>query len=119
MHTMKLRTLQQPSLIESLLDSLSTTQNWAPSGAALVTDRNELTSALQKLAIRAVKGAGAWRAWTNQDGVKFFVAEMSMDLSRERGRPALKVRHYNDQGQLQQYGVWVLLPNDGWQRCAV
>jgi len=119
MHTMRLRTLQQPSLSESLLDSLATTQNWVPSGAALVTHRSELPSALQKLAVRVVKGEGAWRAWNNRDGVRFFVAEMSMALSRERGRPALKVRHYDDQGQLQQYGVWVLLPSDGWQRCAI
>ena len=119
MHTMKLRTLQKPSLIESLLDSLSLAQDWVPSGAPLLTRREELTPALQKLAVRAVKGEGAWRACTNPDGVRFFVAEMSMDLSRERGRPALMVRHYNDKGQLQQYAVWVNSPAGGWQRCAV
>jgi len=118
MHTMKLRTLQQPSLMESLLDSLSITQNWVPTGATPVTDRSELMPDLQKLAMRAVKGEGAWRAWISHDDVRFFVAEMSMELSRERGSPALKVHHYNGRGQLQQYGVWVHLPGGAWQRCA-
>ena len=75
-------------------------------------------SALQKLAMKAVKAEGAWRAWTSHDDFRFFVAEMSMDLSRERGCPALKVHHYNDQAQLQQYGVWIALPRGEWQRCA-
>ena len=119
MHTMKLRTLQQPSRLELLLDSLATAQRWVPSGAPLVTDRSELMSALQRLAMKATKGDGAWRAWTCHDGIRFFVAEMSMDLSRERGCPALKVHYYNDQGQLQQYGVWVQLPGGVWQPCTI
>jgi hypothetical protein len=119
MHTMKLRTLQQPTRLESLLDSLVMAQRWVPAGAPLVSDRGELFSGLQKLAIKAAKGDGAWRAWTSHDGVRFFVAEMSMDLSRERGFPALKVHYYNDQGQLQQYGLWVQPPGGVWQRSAI
>ena len=91
MHTMKLRTLQTPSRLESLLDSLAMTQNWVPTGATPVTDRSELMSALQQLAIRALKDDGAWRAWTSHDDVRFIVAELSIDLSRERGCPSLKV----------------------------
>jgi hypothetical protein len=119
MQTMKLRTLQRPSQLETLLESLVMSQNWVPAGAPVVTDRSELPSALQKLAIKAVNSDGAWRAWQCHDGARLFVTEMSMDLSRERGCPALKVNYYNDQGRLQHYSLWIKLPTGDWQRCAL
>lgn len=120
MQTMKLRTLQQPNRLALLLDSLVTSQTWVPAGAPPVIDRSDLPSSVQKLAIKAVKDGGTWRAWLGHDGVRFFVAEMSLELSRERGCAALKVRYYNEQGQLQMYSQWVQL-GDGatWQRCTV
>lgn len=118
MKTMKLRTLQQPSRLESLLDSLVMSQSWVPVSAPQLTDRSDLPSALQKLAIKAVKEEGTWRAWLAHEGVRLFVAEMSLDLSRERGCAALKVRYYDEQGRLQLYSLWVQLA-DGWQRCTV
>jgi hypothetical protein len=52
------------------------------------------------------------------DGVRFFISEMSLELSRERGYAALKVRYYNEQGQLQMYSQWVRLADGAtWQRC--
>lgn len=46
-------------------------------------------------------------------------AEMSLELSRERGCPALKVSYYSDQGKLQQYSHWVQLSDGTWERCSV
>ncbi len=120
MHTIKLRTLQQPTGIALLLDSLVMNQSWVPSGGPQVTDRSDLPSALQKLAIKAVKEGGTWRAWLGHDGVRFFISEMSLELSRERGCAALKVRYYNEQGQLLMYSQWVQLADGGtWQRCTL
>ena len=62
MQTMKLRTLQQPTRLALLLDSLVMSQIWVLAGALQVTDRSDLTSALQKLAIKAVKDGGTWCA---------------------------------------------------------
>ena len=120
MQTMKLRTLQQPTRLALLLDSLVMSQIWVLAGALQVTDRSDLPSALQKLAIKAVKDGGTWCAWLGHDGVRFFVSEMSLELSRERGCAALKVRYYNEQGQLQMYSQWVRLADGAtWQRCTV
>jgi hypothetical protein len=116
MKTMKLRTLQQPSRLEAQLESLVKSQNWVPADAPRVTDRSELPSVLQKLAAKTVKAGGAWWAWSSYDGIRFFVTEMSLELSRERGSPALKVSYYNDQGKLQQYSHCVRLADGTWQR---
>lgn len=118
MQTMKLRTLQQPTRLASLLDSLVMSQFWVPAGAPQVTDRSDLPSVLQKLAIKAVKDEGTWRAWLGHDGIRFFVSEMSLELSRERGCAALKVGYYNEKGQLQLYSQWVQLADGAtWKRC--
>jgi hypothetical protein len=119
MQTMKLRALQQASRLELLLDSLVTSQNWVPPGARPITDRSELSSALQKLAIKVAKSEGAWRAWEGYDGVRLFIAEMSLDLSRERGCPVLKVSYYTDAGRLQLYSLWVQLTDGAWRRCTL
>jgi hypothetical protein len=117
MHTTKLRHLQQPSRLEAMLESLVINRNWIAPGSQRVYDRSDLPSVLQKLAIKAEKGDCTWRAWNNHDGLRLFVVEMSLSLSRERGRPALQVRYYNEQGGLQEYSVWAQLADDSWQRC--
>jgi hypothetical protein len=116
---MKLRTLQQPSRLETLLESLVLEQHWISQGAGRVDDRSELPSCLQRLAINAVKNEGGWRAWLGHDGMRLFVAEMSLELSRERGVPALKVRYYDHDGRLQNFSLWVQLADGAWQRCAL
>jgi hypothetical protein len=120
MQTIKLRALQQPTRLALLLDSLVMSQSWVPMGALQVADRSELASALQKIAIKAIRDEGTWRAWLGHDGVRFFSSEMSLDMSRERGCAALKVRYYNEAGQLQLYSQWIQLADGGrWQRCAL
>jgi len=119
MRTMKLRTLQEPSALEILLGSLVASQHWVTAEAPRISERRDLPSALQKLTIKAVKGDGAWQAWTCYDGIRLFIAEMSMDLSRERGYPVLKVSYYNDEAQLQKYGVWVQLTDGGWRQTSL
>ena len=116
MRTMTLRMLQQPMRLLALLESLVVSQNWIPSGIPQISDWDELSSPLQKLATRIVANDGAWLAWRAYDGVRFFVVEMSLELSRERRRPALKVSYYNDQGALEHYSHWVQLPSGLWQR---
>jgi hypothetical protein len=116
MQTMKLRALQQASRIEMLLESLVASQNWVPGEAPRIADRSLLSSALQKLVIKATKSEGAWRAWESYDGVRLFIAELSLDLSRERGCPALKVSYYTESARLQLYSLWLQLADGSWQR---
>jgi hypothetical protein len=116
MRTMKLRTLQEPSALETLLGSLVASQHWVTAEAPRISKLSDLPSALQKLTTKAIKGDGAWQAWTSYDGIRLFIAEMSMDLSRERGYPVLKVNYYNDKAQLLKYSVWVQLTDGGWRQ---
>ena len=116
---MKLRTLQRPSRLEALIESLIRSQNWVPPEAPRVTDRAELPQVLYRLATKIEKAGDVWWGWRSHDGIRVFIAEMSLELSRERGFPALKVSHYDDRGKLQQYSHWVQLSDDTWERCSV
>ena len=118
MKTLKLRTLQHPTRLEALLDSLAISQNWRPAGTSRLADISELSTVLQKLVGKAIEADGAWLAWVSFDGVRLLIAEMSLELSRERGRPALKVAYHNDAGELQEYCQWIQLADGNWQRCA-
>jgi len=118
MQTMKLRAFQPPPILTALLDSLVISQNWVPAGAAQVTDRSEIPSALQKVANKAAIVAGIWRAWLSYDGIRLFTTEMSMELAREHGAPALKVSYYDNEGRLQEYSAWVRRADGEWKRCA-
>ena len=119
MQTMNLRAYQAPSVLTVLLDSLVMSQHWVPAGAAQVTDRGEFPSALQRVANKAATVAGIWRAWLSYDGVRLFTTEMSLELAREHGAPALKVSYYDDDGRLQECSAWVRRTDGKWQRCAV
>jgi hypothetical protein len=117
MQTIELRTFQPPRILTALLDSLVMSQNWVPAGAAQVTDRSEIPSALLRVANKAAKVAGIWRAWLSYDGIRLFTTEMSMDLAREHGAPALKVSYYDNEGRLQEYSTWVRRADGEWKRC--
>jgi hypothetical protein len=117
MQTMKLREYQPPSVLNVLLDSLVMSQHWVSASAAQITDRGEFPSTLQVVAKKAAAVAGTWRAWLNYDGVRFFTGEMSMDLAREHGCPALKVNYYNDEGRLEEASAWVRRADGRWRRC--
>jgi hypothetical protein len=45
------------------------------------------------VAKKAAAVAGTWRAWLSYDGVRFFTGDMSLDLAREHGCPALKLNY--------------------------
>jgi hypothetical protein len=119
MQTMKLRTYQPPSVVTVLLDSLVKSQNWVSADAHQVTDRSDFPSPLQKIAAKAAAVAGTWRAWLSYDGIRFFASEMSLELAREHGCPALKVSYYNDEGRLQEFSTWLRRAGGKWQRCSV
>jgi hypothetical protein len=117
MKTATLRTLQHPTRIATLLDSLVRARQWVPPGAPKLGRRGELSEHLLRLAINAVRLDGAWQAWMCYDGVRLFVAEMSLELSRERGCPALKVSYFNGEAELQNYSHWIQLADGTWQQC--
>jgi hypothetical protein len=115
--TMKLRTLQKPTRVEVMLKSLVTSNNWVSSRDQLIHEPSDLPAALQKLARKSAKGDGSSLAWLRRDGVRLFVGEMSLELSKERGCPVLQVRQHSEDGALQDYSIWVQLTEGTWKRC--
>lgn len=119
MQTMRLFAYQRPSRVEALLESLLQARWSLPAKARKVTDRSELPSALQKIVIRLKNAERVWSAWINEERIWFFTAEMSLELSRERGYPALHVGSYEVDGKLRTWQLWVCLKDGTWQQCAL
>jgi hypothetical protein len=118
METKRLRTIQEPSQMEALLESFVCSVDLLPDGARKLLGRNELSSVLQRVAIHARKNDKAWGAWTDNHRTWLFVAEMSLALSRERGRPVLQIDEYGEDGELKDSACWLCVRDGEWKRCA-
>lgn len=118
METTKLRKYQRPSQVERMIETVVESQQWIPANVQPFHDRSELPAILQKLARKADDGQGAWRAFPCYEGVRFFVGEMSMGSSRERGRPVLQLHYYNERGKLEAFSVWTETADGSWRSCA-
>lgn len=118
METARLRTIQQPSRVEALLESFVWHVYDLPDSVCKVQDRSELPGVLQRLSINAKKNEKTWGAWADRHRTWSFAAEMSLPLSRERGRPVLQVDAYAEDGQLTESGCWLSVRDGEWRRCA-
>jgi hypothetical protein len=119
MDTSKILAFRHPSQVELLLESLLKSLNRLPEHSHKVTERSDLPSVLQRIAIQAKKQKIRWGAWAKDNVIWFFTVEMTtapLGLSR---RPALKISRYNQKGKLTECGVWYNVPPRGWQRCAL
>jgi hypothetical protein len=67
--------------------------------------------------MQAIKLGRSWSCWTQGYRAWLFTAEMSMELSRERGAPVLQVNLYGDDGSLRESATLMNGPSGKWQRC--
>ena len=118
MDTERLRTIQQPSQVEALLESFVASVDVLPDSARKLADLNELSLVLRQLAITAGEKDKVWGAWTDNHRTWLFTAELSLALSREHGRPALQVDMYGEHGQLTDSSNWLSARDGQWRRCA-
>ena len=120
MQTMRLFAYQKPSRVAALLESLLQARSFLPGKARKVADRSELPSALQRIVICSQQQIErVWSAWESEHHIWFFTAEMSLELSRERGCPALQVGLYEMDGTLKVWQLWACLKDGTWQQCAL
>lgn len=119
MHTRRLRALQEPSVAQSLLEVAVAKIGRVSQGAQRITESIDLPSTLQRLARRAREEDGAWVAWAGRDRTWLYTGFLSLPQARERGRPTLKVTLYDDDGRLQESGVWLETPGGEWQRSSL
>lgn len=110
--------LPADSRVEALLESF-VCEHVLPVGVRALRDLSELPIGLQGFAINAEKNNKTWGAWSDNQHVWLFAAEMSVALSRRLGYPVLQVDAYGEDGQLIESGCWLSAPDGGWRRCTV
>jgi hypothetical protein len=115
METKRLRIIQQPSRLERLLEAYVTRSNVVPPDSYQIRDPDAVVPLLRSIALQAAAEGRVWACWGHGAQLWLFTAEMSLPLSRERGRPVLWVNRYNDRGELIEAGSWVLDPGGFWR----
>jgi hypothetical protein len=117
MDTRRLRTIQQPSHIERLLEALVSRANLLPKDCYQIRDPAALPPPLQTVIAQAAREGRVWGCWANSYETCLFTSEMSLPRSRERGVPVLLVNRYGESGELQDTGVWMTDLEGKWRRC--
>jgi len=119
MQTSRLRTTQKPNHCEELVDACVRGRKMVPDGAIRMTSLSELSIPLRWLARKNALGeSSVWLGWTDAGAMWFVTGTTSLDLSRERGRPVLQLRVYNEEGALDEALTCVQTPANTWERCA-
>jgi hypothetical protein len=118
MKTRRLRTMQQPSPIEKLLEALVSRANLLPQDSYQIRDPGALPPPLQTLVAQAAEQGRVWRCWSNSYATCLFICEMSLHRSRERASPVLLVNRYSESGELQDAGSWMSDQEGKWRPCA-
>jgi hypothetical protein len=118
METLKLRRIQEPSRIESLLQAYVLRARVLPGDAYPVRDPRELPSTLRAIVARAEEHGEVWSCWTRGSKVWLFTCHMPLSASRERGAPVLEVHQYGEDAELRDSGIWRYDPLGTWSRCA-
>src|ERR1700739_3471632 len=110
METAKLRSVQQPSQGEPLLEA------YVFRGS--LRETRALHFGLQRILTRPRQQGQVWAWWTRGLHTWLFTAAMSLPLSRERGMPVLQVNLYDEGGELKEAGTWVTDRTGQWCLCA-
>jgi hypothetical protein len=94
--TQRLRTGQKPNLCEQSVDACVRGRKMVPRDAVRLATLSDLTIPLRRLARTNALGESAvWLAWSSARTIWFVTGVISLELSRERGRPVLQMHLYN------------------------
>jgi len=118
METKRLRTIQHPPRLERLLEVLISRAKLVPDDSYPIRDPKVLPTVLRRIALQSAKEGRVWTCWAYGGQHWLFAAEMSLDASRERGTPVLRLRHYDDRGELTEAACWMVNPEGQWGRCS-
>ena len=117
METQRLRTVQHPGRIGDLLDSLIGSVPLVPAGAIRLASAAVLPAPLRLLSRLIDRRDSVWRAWSEGGRIWFFEALFSLDLSRERGKPVIRLMQYDEVGDVARVMTFVSTIEHGWQQC--
>jgi hypothetical protein len=118
METQRLRAIRHPNRIASLLESWVSSRGIIPVKARRIRDLSDLSKPLRRLAHRCNGDESGWCSWTNGRHTWFVAATFSLELARERKKPVLQIKIYNECGQITAAAAYVHTLDHGWQRCA-
>ena len=119
MQTVRLRSIQKPNHCEELVEACVRGRKMVPQGAFRLTSLSELSIPLRRLARKnALPESSVWLAWGDAGAMWFVAGTTSLELSRERGRPVLQLRVYNEEWTLDEALTCVQTRANNWERCA-
>jgi hypothetical protein len=118
METKRLRTIQHPSHVQVLLETVISRAQLVPVDAYQIRDSDVVPSALRRIALEAAKEGRVWECWAFGGIHWLFTAELSLDASRERGTPVLRVSRYGDDGELMEAKCWMADHAGQWSWCS-
>jgi hypothetical protein len=118
METQRLRAIQHPTRATRLLESWASSQDIIPVKARRIRAVSELSGPLRGLVQRCNSDETVWCSWTDGYRIWFVAAAPSLELGRERKKPVLKIKIYNERGEMTAAAAYVHTLHHGWQRCA-
>ncbi len=101
-----------------LVDSLIGSTRLIPVEATRVTSTAILPPRLRLLSRRIDRRHCIWRSWSDGARIWFFEGGFSLELSRERGKPVIELREYDEIGNIRQSLTFVSTAGHGWEKCA-
>jgi hypothetical protein len=116
MSTLRLRTLQQPSHLERLLEAVVTHQKFLPDEAYQIRDPEALPRALQAVLDEPSEADRVWACWACGDQLWLFTCQLLQFQGGESDQSLLHINRYDGEGELQDSGCWVRTPRQDWQR---
>lgn len=117
LETQRLRTVQHPNRVGDLVDSLIGSKNFLPKHVTRVTSASLLPAPLRLLSRCIDRRDCVWRSWTDGNQIWFFEASFSLDLSRERGKPVIQLREYDEASEIVRVLTFVSTGHHQWQQC--
>jgi hypothetical protein len=119
MQTVRLRSIQKPNHCEQLVEACVRARKLVPPDAVRITSLSDLSIPLRRLArTNALPESSVWLAWGDSVAMWFVAGTTSLELSRERGRPVLQLRAYNEAGRLEEAITCVQTRANTWELCA-
>ncbi len=89
-----------------------------PTHATPLIGSAALPAALRRLGRQIDRQDSVWRSWSDGRRVWFFEGVYCLEPSRERGKPVIQLREYDEVGDLRGSRLFVLTADHGWQVCA-
>jgi hypothetical protein len=117
--TVRLRSIQKPNRCEELVEACVRARKMVPEAAVRMNSLSDLSIPLRRLARKnALPESSVWLAWGDDDAMWFVAGTASLELSRERGRPVVQLRVYDEEGRLDEALTCVQTAANNWEQCA-